>query len=200
MRENQKHRTRQALVDAATRLARAGRPLAIVDVAEAALVSPATAYRYFPNPQSLWLELAATAPDLPTIAEILDGASQDPEERIDRVVTAVAGFQLRDEATWRALLRATLERWFAQRDQPTDEHAPIRGDRRLRMTEQALAPLQPVLPAGQYRRLVSAVMLVYGMEALVTTRDASDLAPDEATETMRWAARALVRAALAEIR
>ncbi|WP_303247004.1 hypothetical protein [Amycolatopsis sp. Hca4] len=38
-------------------------------------------------------------------------------------------------------------------------------------------------------------MLVYGVEALIVTRDACHLEPDEATEVMRWAAQALIRAA-----
>jgi AcrR family transcriptional regulator len=45
---NQKQRTRQALV-AAKALVANGRPVTIADVAEAAQVSVATAYRYFSN-------------------------------------------------------------------------------------------------------------------------------------------------------
>ena len=54
-RTNQKQRTRQALVDAAKTLAANGRPLTIADVAEAAQVSVATAYRYFSNLNDLIL-------------------------------------------------------------------------------------------------------------------------------------------------
>lgn len=43
-----------------------------------------------------------------------------------------------------------------------------------------------------------AIMLVCGMEALVAARDACGLDPDEAKDVMRWAAQALLRAAVTD--
>ena len=68
------------------------------------------------------------------------------------------------------------------------------------MTEHSLEPLKDRLSPELYRKLVMATMLVYGMEALVTSRDACGLDSDEAQEVMRWAAQALLRAALHEER
>ena len=55
-RVNQKARTRAAIVAAARDLARGGAEITMPAVAQAALVSEATAYRYFPDLVSLLLE------------------------------------------------------------------------------------------------------------------------------------------------
>jgi AcrR family transcriptional regulator len=190
-RTNQKQRTRQALVDAAKTLAANGRPLTIADVAEAAQVSVATAYRYFSNPNDLVLEAAA-----PHVPQIMADLPDDPANRIDEVVRRLAEFQFGDEALWRAMLRADLERWAQQAALDSEERVPIRGSNRLDMVQEALAPLADKLPPQLHRRLIMATMLVCGMEALVAARDACGLEPDEATEVMRWAAQALLQVAL----
>jgi AcrR family transcriptional regulator len=192
-RTNQKQRTRQALIDAAKALAANGRPLTIADVAEAAQVSTATAYRYFSNPNDLVLETAArTAP----VSKITADLPDDPADRIDEVVRRLAEFQFGDEALWRAMLRANLERWAQQATLDPEERVPIRGRARMDMVQEALAPLAEKLPPELHRRLIMATMLVCGMEALVAARDACGLQPDEATEVMRWAAQALLQVAL----
>jgi AcrR family transcriptional regulator len=190
-RTNQKQRTRQALVDAAKTLAANGRPLTIADVAEAAQVSVATAYRYFSNPNDLILEAAT-----PHVPEIMADLPDDPADRIDEVVRRLAEIQFGDEALWRAILRADLERWAHEAALNSEARVPTRGSNRLDIVQQALAPLAEKLPAELHRRLIMTTMLVCGMEALVAARDACGLEPDEATEVMRWAAQALLQVAL----
>jgi AcrR family transcriptional regulator len=198
-RANQKQRTRRALIDAAFRLSSEGRTLSMPEVAEEALVSPATAYRYFPNMRVLMLEVA-TREAQPKIDDLLAVLPEDPEERIDALVTVVTGFQFGNEALWRAVLSAILERWLAQADLPERERVPIRGGHRLESVEVALAPLTETMPPDQHRRLVMATMLVCGVEAMVSARDACGLDRAEAVDVMRWAARALQRAAVWESR
>ena len=55
-RANQKHRTRSAIVDATRDLVRSGAEITMPAVARTALVSEATAYRYFPDLPSLLRE------------------------------------------------------------------------------------------------------------------------------------------------
>jgi AcrR family transcriptional regulator len=190
-RTNQKQRTRQALVDAAKTLAANGGPLTIADVAEAAQVSVATAYRYFSNPNDLILEAAT-----PRVPQIMADLPDDPADRIDEVVRRLAEIQFGDEALWRAMLRADLERWAQQAVLDPEARVPTRGSNRLDMVQEALAPLAEKLPPELHRRLIMATMLVCGMEALVAARDACGLEPDEATKVMRWAAQALLQVAL----
>jgi AcrR family transcriptional regulator len=190
-RTNQKQRTRQALVDAAKALAANGRPLTIADVAEAAQVSVATAYRYFSNPNDLVLEAAT-----PHVPQLMADLPDDPANRIDEVVRRLAEFQFGDEALWRAMLRADLERWAHEAVLDPEARVPTRGNNRLDIVQEALAPLAEKLPPQLHRRLIMATMLVCGMEALVAARDACGLEPDEAIKVMRWAAQALLQVAL----
>ncbi|MFG1798001.1 TetR/AcrR family transcriptional regulator [Nocardia sp. NPDC049149] len=192
-------RTREALISAALELARNGQSPSIAEVAEAAKVSTATAYRYFPNPQSLWADMATRQTGfVGGYPDFLDRLTGDVEERIDQVVREVCAFQFADEVVWRGVLRATLDRWFNQVDVVEAERVPVRGVTRLEMARRALAPLRDTLSEERWEQLVHAVTMVFGVEAIVSTRDTCGLDPEAATETMRWAARALVRAAVAE--
>ncbi|MEU6380458.1 TetR/AcrR family transcriptional regulator [Streptomyces sp. NPDC046909] len=192
-RRNQKLRTRRALVDAAVALVREGRQVTIADAAEVAQVSVATAYRYFSHPRDLLRESRTVARGFEAVADL----PEDPAERIDLTVSRTADLQLGDEAVWRAVLRASLERWR----EPSDEDArdiPTRNRLRLDLTRTALEPLADTLPPDVLRRLTMAVTLVYGAEAMITTRDVCELDRDEAKDVMRWAAGALLEAALRE--
>ena len=81
-RTNQKARTRRAIVEACVELIRQRQPVTMPEVAKAAMVSEATAYRYFPDLASLLAK--ALAEDWPTPAEALApvAASNDPVERV----------------------------------------------------------------------------------------------------------------------
>ena len=55
-RPNQRSRTRKDLLRAASRLLKQGRNPSLEEIAEEALVSRATAYRYFPSVEALLVE------------------------------------------------------------------------------------------------------------------------------------------------
>src|SRR3954466_13689538 len=80
-RVNQKTRTRTAIVRAAAELSSTGREVTMPEVAKAALVSEATAYRYFPDLASLLRE--AIADQIPSPEEALAGGADplDPAQR-----------------------------------------------------------------------------------------------------------------------
>ncbi|MER5523287.1 helix-turn-helix domain-containing protein [Streptomyces sp. NPDC002677] len=209
-RRNQKLRTRRALVDAAAELLREGRTVTVAEVAEAARVSTATAYRYFSSPQELLRETQTLLRSPDVTADL----PADPAERVDAVISRVADMQLTNEPAWRAMLGASLERYFKQNDgQEAGQHEgqeaagqatgqeegfPVRNRTRLDLSRTALDPLAATLPPAALRRLTMALTLVYGVEALVSTRDVCDLEPAEAKEVMRWAAQALLDTALRE--
>src|SRR5579862_2935992 len=81
-RVNQKARTRAAILRAVQDLARDGAEITMPAVARAALVSEATAYRYFPDLPSLLME--SDTGDWPDPAQALApvAASDDPVERV----------------------------------------------------------------------------------------------------------------------
>src|SRR5436305_7026815 len=81
-RANQKKRTRTAIVDACRAIVRSGAPVTMPDVARAALVSEATAYRYFPDLISLLNETLVGIWPSPAAALEPVSNSRDPVERI----------------------------------------------------------------------------------------------------------------------
>jgi AcrR family transcriptional regulator len=198
-REQQKQRTRQALIDAYSALLRdGGEPPSVAQVADKAGISVATAYRYFPNPKSMRSDAAVSATrDFPTFDEVLANAGDDPLVRVELLIRTIGRLQFADEPVWRGVLQATLERWFAQWEKG-GEMVPVRSTARFDGVRLALRPLADELPPEEFLRLVHAVMLVCGLEALVATRDAAGLEPEEAIDTMVWAAQALIRSARAD--
>src|SRR5687767_15110605 len=129
-RRNQKARTRSALIDAAVELVREGRPPSIPDAADRALISVATAYRYFPTADELWFEASAQA--IGIAATLLDAderikaAGDDPVDRLEALVRSVGFAMIDDQAPYRRLAKGALEQWFTQADVPVEERAPIR--------------------------------------------------------------------------
>src|ERR1700739_3841653 len=81
-RVNQKARTRAAILRAVQDLARDGAEITMPAVARAALVSEATAYRYFPDLPSVRAEADAGAWPDPAVALAPVASSDDPVERV----------------------------------------------------------------------------------------------------------------------
>lgn len=68
----------------------------------------------------------------------------------------------------------------------------------MRWIEKALAPARGRLEEPDFRRLVAALSLCMGIEALVVLRDVCALEPSESEEVLRWAARTLLSSSLDE--
>src|SRR3984885_2040568 len=131
-RTNQKARTRQAIVNACVELIRQGQPVTMPEVAKAAMVSEATAYRYFPDLASLLAK--ALAADWPTPAEALAPveASTDPVER----VAFATRFLLRGVAERQAVVRSMISATILQPGLSVRARPGIR----FGLIEYALAP------------------------------------------------------------
>src|SRR6185436_13072709 len=139
-RANQKQRTRAAIVEAATRLLRTGVEPTVAAAAEAAQVSGATAYRYFPTPESLQLEVAGVTPAyaaVETLVQELDGT--DVEARLLRLLEKFNATTFADEARMRMALKVYLDTWFASRGDG-DRELAVREGRRMRWLARALEP------------------------------------------------------------
>jgi AcrR family transcriptional regulator len=190
-RINQKRRTRTAVLEAAAGLVRAGRTPSVAEAAEAAAVSRATAYRYFPTQESLLVEVATTS--RPPLTDDLLGPLanlDDAEARVNAVVEALTDFMVEHEPGLRTMLKLSLERSLEDR-----ADTPVREGRRVRYLEQAMAPLREKLSEHELERLNAALGIVIGIEALVVLRDVYGLEPAEARSLMRWAASVLFKAA-----
>jgi len=189
-RANQKLRTRNAIVAAAAELSRAGREVTMPAVARAALVSEATAYRYFPDLASLLRE--AIDGQLPSPDEALApvAGSDDPVVRVAAVTEFLLRHVLSRQGVVRALIAATITRPGEARARPGLRFGLIDG---------ALAPLSGTLGAADPAALAQLkrdLAVVVSAEALFSLTDLHGLAPEAAITSIVHTATTLTRAAL----
>ena len=186
---------KRTLLATAMEMMQSGRVPSVSDVAETAAVSRATAYRYFPSQAAL---IEATVGE--ALGPILQWSSSaaEPEERVSELL-AFALPRIEDyEATHRAALLLALDQWN-RREAGTlgAEERFVRGHRRALLAD-ALKPLKHKLRKPAFERAMQALSLTFGTEALVVLKDIWGLDSGEAKRVARWAAQALVRAAVAE--
>ncbi|MEY9964747.1 AcrR family transcriptional regulator [Streptacidiphilus sp. MAP12-16] len=189
-RANQKLRTRNAIVQAAAELIRTGGEVTMLEVAKAALVSEATAYRYFPDLASL-LQVAL-AGQMPTPAEALEAVadSRDPVERIAAATAHLMRTVLAFQGATRAMIAATITR---------PANAAARPGLRFGLIDHALAPLDDTLGASDPAALAQLkrdLGVVVSAEALFCLTDLYQLDPEDAIASAVHTATTLTRAAL----
>jgi AcrR family transcriptional regulator len=192
----QRRRTRKAIVAAAAELVAEGRTPSIMEIAAAADVSRRTIYMYFPTLEQLLVDAALLAITREAVEPALAAvdATEDVETRVETMARAVQRNFVATEREGRTLLRLTVDSGSTER---TAGH-PLRGYRRIEWIERALAPLRARVAPADFERLVSALAMVIGWEAVIVARDLRTLRYDDAADVSAWAARALVRAALDE--
>ena len=199
-RTNQKRRTRAAIVAAAVELLEQGKRPTVAEVAEAALVSRATAYRYFPTQEYLLFEAALESTRSDIDRELAENTlPEDPEARLEMLIGGLQKRIIDKEAAFRTLLRLSLERSSEEERHGGESSSRLRGGGRVRWIEKALGPVRGRFEEPDFRRLVAALSLCMGIEALVVLRDVCALESSEAEEVLRWAARTLLRSSLAEV-
>jgi AcrR family transcriptional regulator len=189
-RTRQKARTREAMIAAARDLLAAGEMPTVEQAADAAGVSRATAYRYFPNQRDM---LVAAHPEIEARSLLGTNPPDDVGARLDRVVNELTRMLIENEPGLRTMLRLSLESDGSHR-----ERLLLRQGRAIGWLEDALRPLQGTIPRAEVRRLVYAIRCAVGVEALVWLCDVAGLSRNDAVALMRWSARGLLRAALAD--
>ena len=199
-RANQRERTRLAIMEGARKLLREGKIPSVADAAEAARVSRATAYRYFPTQSALIQEAVHTG--LPNTwepdrrhADLLAFA-----DRVERAVAEMLTLTHDNEAILRGVLLLSLQQWATIQAGDKLEEEPVRrGSGRIPAIQAALAPYQDTLTPAALRRLTIGLSLIVGAESLVVLRDIWDLEETEAKEVARWIARTLAQATASAI-
>ena len=190
-RVNQKQRTRTAIVDAARKLIGGSIEVTMPAVARAALVSEATAYRYFPDLVSLLREaLDGTWPS-PTDVLAPVEESDDPIERIAFATECLLRHVQAHQGAVRAMISGSIVR---------PGGATIRPGYRFGLIDHALAPLDATLgrqhPAA-LRQLKLDLAVVVSADALFTLTDLCGLSPDEAIASAVHTASTITAAAVA---
>ena len=183
-RVNQKERTRQAILAAARDLIRSGGEMTMPAVAKSALVSEATAYRYFPDFASLLLEALDGIWPGPETALAPVAGSDDPVERIGCATQALLRHVLTYQGVVRAMIAATITR---------PGEAAVRPGHRFGLIDLALRPMAAdTAVLAQLRRDLAVVI---SAEALFTLTDLCGLSPEDAIASAVHTARALTQAA-----
>lgn len=191
-RPNQKARTRKDLLRAAARLMKQGRKPSLEEVAEEALVSRATAYRYFVGVESLLLE-ASLDVVIPEVDDLFNaGSSEDPVTRLEQVDSALHEMIVANEAQLRIMLARSLERGVRGEQ---DADLPPRQNRRTPLIEAALEPGREQFDPDALETLKRALALLIGPEAMVVCKDVLQIDDQESRKVKQWAIRALIAAA-----
>ena len=132
-------RMRKIMLDAAMRLMQDGLIPSVSDVAEAAQVSRATAYRYFPS-QSALIQAAVDEALGPILAWTSD--STDAEDRVTELVTFAYPRMESYEATLKAALRLALDQWARRHAGLFGDEAPMVRGHRIGLLNSAVSPLK----------------------------------------------------------
>jgi AcrR family transcriptional regulator len=185
-RVNQKARTRGAIIRAVQDLARDGAEITMPSVARAALVSEATAYRYFPDLASLLREADAGAWPDPSAALAPVADSDDPVERIGYAAEVLFNGILARQSAVRAMIAASVTR---------PELTAKRPGHRFALIDLALAPLAGT-DAEVLAQLKQGLAVVMGAEALFVLTDLCGLSAEDAVASAVRTARSLTAAAI----
>lgn len=195
-REAQRRRTRKAILEAAVQLSSDGKTPSIDEIAAAADVSRRTIYTYFPALDQLLIDATARALNEPQVEVALSdpALADDAAARVDTLIRTLLAYSPQSLPLGRRMIRLTVDTPGIDAREP----GPIRGQRRIEWLEQACEPLRKTLDEKAFQRLISALTIVVGWEAQIALRDVRGLDPVAEEETVTWAARVLVEAAIKE--
>jgi AcrR family transcriptional regulator len=172
------------------------------EAADRALVSVATAYRYFSSAEELWWEASKVIAFQGPIAEAeqrVEEAGNDPRARVEALIRSIGFWMLENQMPYRQMTRAALEQWFRQTEVPESEQVPIREGRRNEQIRNAISPLRDELRQKDVDRIAHALALVISSEAIIALCDAVGLDVPTAKESLLDAGRWLLSGALAEL-
>ena len=116
---------------------------------------------------------------------------RDVESRVSALIDRMQSMAIQHEPLLRTMIHQTVL-------EPSSSAQPRRGIRRIDWIESALKPMRTRVPAKAYERLVSALALCGGIEALLVLRDIRGLTESDAIAVSRWAAHAMLTQTLQE--
>jgi AcrR family transcriptional regulator len=179
-RETQKARTRALIAAAAAGLTQP----TVEQAADAAGVSRATAYRYFPTQEALSVELESEDVWREVEALVADPQTADVGARLDRIIDAVVRTVYAEERHIRTALRVYHDIWLR------DPDSPVRKGRRMGWIDRTIAPL----PAEVRESLRLALALAIGPDPVTMLKDVAGLDAEQTKRVLKWAAHAMLRA------
>jgi AcrR family transcriptional regulator len=188
-RSNQKERTRAAILAAAREVITAGGEVTMPEVARRALVSEATAYRYFPDLATLIRETLVGVWESADSAMAPVARSDDPVERIGFATEVLLREVLAYQGAVRAMISAAVIK----------PGVVPRPGRRFGLIDAALRPLEDTMAVQQparFAQLKRGLAVVVSAETLFTLTDLCGLTPELAIASAIETARSLTAAAI----
>jgi AcrR family transcriptional regulator len=171
-----------------------GRVPSVSEVALAAGVSRATAYRYFPSRSKL---IAAVVDASLGPVRSAPSVSGDGPQRVNRLFESTFSRFKEFEPQMRAALQLALEHSALEKSGLLKEE-PYRRGYRVQLLRDALAPMRSRLSPRVHRLLCRSLSLVYGIESYVVLKDIWGARDAEVEAVARWMVAALVAHALAQ--
>ena len=162
----------------------AGQSPTVTDVAEAAGISRATAYRYFPTQDMLLAEVALFSVGGPLMAQ--GGTAGSVVDSVAFLVRRVAQWAYQNQQALRTLLRLSLD----------PANAVQRPGHRTEWIATVLAPARGEMDRDVYERLATSLTLLIGIDPIVVMQDIARVPEQKALDSLEWAARSMVQAAL----
>ncbi|CNI16311.1 TetR family transcriptional regulator [Yersinia aldovae] len=187
-------RTRRLLIDTAMSMYEQGAFPSITEVANAAQLSRATAYRYFPTQSAL---VSAMVDE--SLGPILAWKPTQPDarQRIAELLSFAYPRMLQHEGVLRAALHLSLQQWAADRSNPNNEDKLVRGNRK-RLLKLAVEPLEGKLSPEALQRVIHAFSLIYGSEVFMVLKDIWHLDDAGIQDVTQWMGKAILLQAEAD--
>ncbi|ELI8297318.1 TetR/AcrR family transcriptional regulator [Yersinia enterocolitica] len=181
-------RTRRLLIDTAMSMYEQGAFPSITEVANAAQLSRATAYRYFPTQSAL---VSAMVDE--SLGPILAWQPTQPDarQRIAELLSFAYPRMLQHEGVLRAALHLSLQQWADNRSNPNNEEKLIRGNRK-RLLKLAVEPLEGKLTPAALQRVIHAFSLIYGSEVFMVLKDIWHLDDAGIQDVTQWMGKAIL--------
>ncbi|MEM8728681.1 MAG: helix-turn-helix domain-containing protein [Pseudomonadota bacterium] len=151
------------MLDTARQIMADGEELTLARVAEAAQISRATIYRYFPDPGTLAAE-ATLDFEVRSTEDLLEGIA-DVRARVHTVAEYYVAISRQHEIFFRQFLAKTMEVWKKRDD------VELRGARRVAAFAVALDPVRPDMAARDFDDLVHRLSMVTGIEQHIILED-----------------------------
>ena len=185
-------RTQSKLIDTAMGMLEQGWFPSITELATAAGVSRATAYRYFPTQG----ELVSSIVD-ESLGPIQRWSPKEDTvgERISALLEFAYPQMEKHEGALRAALQVSLQQWADLRAQRLDKENKalfVRGDRK-RLVELAAEPLNGKISNDELARMKHAFSLIYGSEVFLVFKDIWNLDSEQIQNIVQWMGKAIVR-------
>jgi AcrR family transcriptional regulator len=183
-------RMRRTLLTKAMEMMATGLTPSVAELAEAAEVSRATAYRYFPTQSAL---VAAVVDE--SLGPILEWKSEstDAVSRVDELLLHAFPRMEEYEVQLRAAILVSLQQGAQIRAGKGGNEEPLVRGHRIELLSAAASPLRDKLGEERFQRVLHALSLVYGTEVFLVLKDIWHLEIEEILQTVRWTARAILR-------